>query len=107
HLVVLPALPASLVASLVPERTLYAVDEQVTLVAEATDEFGNRVDYVDLAYSSLPTVPAPAEARFRFDADGTFTLRADVTSSTFMNVPLSAEKTVFVDTGGPTIECMR
>ena len=66
-LLVIAALPASLIGSLVPERTLYAVDEQVTLVAEAHDQFGNRVDEVSLGYGSTPAVPSPAEARFRFD----------------------------------------
>ncbi len=106
-LTVVAGLPASLVGSLVPERTLYAVDEQVTLVAEAHDQFGNRVDEIDLAYGSSPTVPSPSIARFRFDTDGSYTLSAAVTSPTFMDQPLSVSLPVFVDSAGPAIQCMR
>jgi len=106
-LLVLPALPASLVGSLSPERTVYAVDEQVTLVASAFDEFGNRVDDITLDYGSSPTVPSPAAARFQFATDGTFTLSAAVTSPTKDNVPLAVALPVFVDSAGPAIACRR
>jgi hypothetical protein len=106
-LLVLPALPASLVGSLVPERTVYAVDEQVTLIATAFDEFGNRVDDVALIYGSSPAVPSPSEARFQFAADGSFTLSASVTSATKDNIPLSVSLPVFVNSAGPAITCRR
>jgi hypothetical protein len=106
-LTVLPALPASLAGSLVPERTVYTVDEQVTLIAEAFDVFGNRVDAVDLAYDSSPAVPSPSEARFEFAQDGTFTLSATVTSATHLDIPLSVSLPVIVNSAGPAIECMR
>jgi hypothetical protein len=107
YLLVLPALPASLVVSLDPERTTYTIDEQVTLVAEAHDEFGNRVDDVLYAYASSPTVQSPSEARFRFTSDGSFTLTATVISPTKDDLPLSASLPVFVNSSGPAIECMR
>ena len=62
----MPALPASLTGVLDPERTLYAILDQVTLIAAAFDRFGNRVDDVALAYAASPTVPSPSPARFRF-----------------------------------------
>jgi hypothetical protein len=107
QLFVLAALPASLIGSLVPERSLYAIDEQVTLVAEAHDQFGNRVDDAGFAYASSPTVPSPSDARFRFDTDGTFFLSANVTSPTFMDIPLSVTLPVNVDSAGPAIQCMQ
>jgi hypothetical protein len=107
RLFVLPALPAALSVALDPERTLYAVDEQVTLVAEAHDVFGNRVDDTTFAYASSPLVPSPSEARFRFDADGSYILTATVTSPTHNGVPLAASLPVFVDSSGPAITCMR
>src|SRR5688572_6209042 len=64
HLLVLPALPASIVGSLTPERAVYSVNEEVTIVAETRDGFGNRVDDVAFAYSSSPNVPSPSEARY-------------------------------------------
>ena len=106
-LVVVPALPASLVASVQPERTLYAIDEQVTLVAEAHDQFGNRVDDVALSYASSAGVTTPSEAQFKFTRDGTFTLSATVTSPTLEGKPLTTSLTTFVSSAGPTIQCMR
>jgi uncharacterized protein YejL (UPF0352 family) len=107
QLVVLPALPASLAASLDPERTLYEIADQVTLNASAFDAFGNRVDDVIYAYASTPNVPSPSEAHFQFAADGTFLLSAQVTSQTENGVPLSASVPANVDSNGPVIECMR
>lgn len=106
-LVVVPALPSSLVVAVDPERSLYTIDDQVTLVAEAHDRFGNRVDDVALSYAAAPGVPSPSEARFRFAQDGTFTLTATVTSPTFEDRPLTASRTVLVNSAGPDIQCMR
>jgi len=106
-LVVLPALPASLTGVLDPERTLYAILDQVTLIASAFDRFGNRVDDVTYAYSSTPSVTSPSPARFRFAQDGLFDLTAAVTSATDNNVPLSVTLPALVDSNGPTIDCMR
>jgi hypothetical protein len=106
-LVVVPGLPSSLVAVVNPERTLYSVNDQVTLVAEAHDQFGNRVDDVALSYGSAPGLPSPSEAQFQFTQDGTFTLSATVTSPTQGEKPLSATHTVTVSTSGPAITCMR
>ncbi len=106
-LVVLPALPASLVGALDPERTLYAILDQVTVIADAFDQFGNRVDDVGLSYAASPTVPSPATARFQFNADGTFLLSAMVTSATQNGTPLSATLPALVDSNGPAIECRR
>ena len=106
-LVVVAAPPSSLVAAVVPERPVYAVDEQVTLAAEAHDRFGNRVDDVALSFAAAPGVPSPSDAEFRFAADGTFALSATVTSPTDQGVPLSVSRTVFVSSSGPAIQCMR
>jgi hypothetical protein len=107
NLVVIPALPASLVGALDPERTLYAILDQVTLIATAFDMFGNRVDDVSLAYASTPTVTSPSPARFQFGNDGVFQLKAMVTSSTQDNLPLGVSLPANVDSNGPTIDCMR
>jgi hypothetical protein len=106
-LVVLPALPASLAGALDPERTLYAILDRVTFLAEAFDEFGNRVDDVTYTYSAAPVVPAPSIARFQFSQDGLFLLTAMVTSATKNNVPLSVTLPALVDSNGPAIDCMR
>jgi hypothetical protein len=105
--VVVPALPSSLTVAADPERSVYAIDDQVTLVAEARDRFGNRVDDITVAYETSPALPSPSEARFRFPADGTYTLTATVTSPTFESAVLTASETVFVNSAGPAIQCMR
>lgn len=106
-LLVLPSLPASIVGSLSPEKTVYTIDDQVSVVATTFDEFGNRVDDVSFLYGSSPNVPSPAEARFQFDADGSYALSATVTSPTKDNVPLSVTLPVVVDSAGPAIQCRR
>jgi hypothetical protein len=106
-LIVVPALPSSLVVSVDPERDIYAVNEQVTVVAQAHDPFSNRVDDISFAYASAPGVPSPSEAQYRFAQDGTFALSATVTSPTMENLPLTRAQTVIVNSSGPTIQCMR
>ncbi|MEJ7596296.1 MAG: hypothetical protein WKG01_00180 [Kofleriaceae bacterium] len=106
-LLVLPALPASLLVHLEPERPFYWIDQEVTLVADAYDTFGNRVDDATFAYAASPTIPSPATARYQFVEDGTFTLTATVTSATHQDVPVSTSVPVLVNTTGPVIECMR
>jgi hypothetical protein len=106
-LVVVPGLPSSLVAVVSPERPLYAVHDQVTLVAEAHDRFGNRVDDIALSYGAAPGLPSPSDAQFQFTQDGTFTLSATVTSPTQDGKALTAGHTVFVSSSGPAITCMR
>ena len=104
---VLPALPATLAGVLDPERTLYQVFDEVTLIASAFDQFGNRVDDVSYGYASTPTVTSPAPARFQFGQDGTFDLSANVTSMTQNNLPLDVTLPALVDSNGPVIECRR
>ena len=106
-LVVIPALPATLTGVLDPARTLYAILDQVTVIASAFDAFGNRVDDVAFAYASSPTVASPGPARFQFGQDGTFLLSADVTSATQNGMPLSVSLPALVDSNGPAINCMR
>jgi hypothetical protein len=106
-LLVLPALPASLLVHLEPERPFYWIDQEVTIVADAYDMFGNRVDDASFSYTANPTIPSPSSARYQFVQDGSFTLTAAVTSATHQDVPLSKSVQVVVNTTGPVIECMR
>jgi hypothetical protein len=106
-LLVIPALPETLTGVLDPARTLYAIFDQVTLIASAFDHFGNRVDDASFAYASSPVVSSPAPARFELDQDGEYLLSASVTSPTQNDVPLSVSLPAIVDSNGPAIECMR
>jgi hypothetical protein len=104
---VLPGLPGSVVAALIPEQTVYRVGEQVTLAVAAHDQFGNLVDDVELDYTSSPAVPSPSEARFQLEQDGAYTLTATVVSPTQDDVPLEASVGLVVDSAGPAIQCRR
>ncbi len=104
---VLPALPASMVAAVVPEQAVYRVGEQVTMTVGAHDRFGNLVVDVDLDYTSSPAVPSPSEARFQLDQDGVYTLTATVVSPTQDEVALEASVDLVVDSAGPAIQCRR
>jgi len=106
-LLVLPALPAVIVGRLEPERPVYTIDQQVQIIADAYDLYGNRVDEASFAYSASPSISSPSEARYHFTADGSYTLTATVTSQTHQNIPLSVSLPVLVNTTGPMIECMR
>jgi hypothetical protein len=104
---VVPALPSAIVVGVEPERSVYAIGEQVTVVAEAHDQYGNRVEDVAFAYSAAPGIPSPSDAQYQFSADGAFALSAAVMSPTLGDVPLTSSHTVFVNSSGPAIECMR
>jgi hypothetical protein len=106
-LAVVPALPSALVAVVSPERSVYTVNDQVTLVAEAHDAFGNRVEDVAFSYTASAGVSSPSDAQFLFTQDGTFTLSATVSSPTAQDTPLTTSRTVSVDSAGPAITCMR
>ncbi|HET7500521.1 MAG TPA: hypothetical protein VFK02_05940, partial [Kofleriaceae bacterium] len=104
---VVPALPSSVIANVQPERSLYQKDDQVTLVAEAHDRFGNRVDDVVFDYTSDAEVAPKPDPEFQFSQDGIHTLTATVKPPTFEGTPLTASRSVVVDSGGPAIQCMR
>jgi hypothetical protein len=102
-----PDVPASVAAALVPEKSFYAIGDEVKVLPVARDSFGNRVDDVEFAYAATPVLQTPFDGRFHFDADGAFVLTADVTSPTLNQLPLSASVPVKVDTAGPAIACRR
>jgi hypothetical protein len=105
-LFVSPGLPASIDVSLSPVRDVYVVNDEVVLRTDVRDQFGNRVDDADIAYTH-PGVTMTSPGRFHFGVDGTFTLTATVTSETLTEDPLFASVQVIVNTSGPDIECLR
>ncbi|MGH2899635.1 MAG: hypothetical protein ACRDMZ_13260, partial [Solirubrobacteraceae bacterium] len=111
-LIVVPGLPSSVSVALEPERTVYAIDDQVTVAPEARDRFGNRIEDISVSYTAVKATPTPGEpqpvdARYQFGTDGTYALHATVTSPTFQDAPLETSVTVFVNSTGPAIECRR
>ncbi len=120
ELEVVPALPASLLISRVPDQPVYAVGQVVDIARLVTDRFGNEIPDAIVPVESVmiapspPPVPAPpppqqlGDGRFRFLADGVYRLTATVQPPTDPEAP-PAELTKFVDvivdSGGPAINC--
>ncbi|MCC6875284.1 MAG: hypothetical protein IT378_13340, partial [Sandaracinaceae bacterium] len=106
RLEVVPGLPASLVISLVPDQPVYAVGQVIALARIVEDRFGNRIDDAQVPVTSTPRGgTAVGDGRFRYGADGRYTLTATVTPPTLDDVPLSASVEILVDSGGPQIRC--
>jgi hypothetical protein len=97
-----PGAPASLVASRVPDRAVYAIGEVVALATRVTDAYGNPVPGAAVAVASSPTGEPLGDARFRYFRDGQYVLTAIVPTA---GDPLTASATVTVDGSGPAVRC--
>ena len=102
---VLPGLPATLAVGVTPDRALYTIGEVVSLTWTVTDEYGNLVESPPVRFSSVPTVPAFGEGRFRFDEEGIFRLTVFVARPTATGEPLVGSVELIVNETGPTISC--
>lgn len=105
-LVVRPALPAQIALAKSPERALYKIGDQLTLLTDVRDRFGNRVIAADIAFEGNPGL-TNSGPRFSFVTDGTFTITATVTSDTDEGLPVTASLQVISNSSGPSIECVR
>jgi hypothetical protein len=105
ELEVAPGLPASASMSLLPERGVYAIGEVVEILYSVADEYGNPLTEVPVSFASLPSVPSFSEGRFRFNAEGTFTLSLIVPNPTATGSPLLVQRDVIVNSEGPGIAC--
>lgn len=104
---VLPGLPSQLVAQLVPEEPVYALNQVITLAATATDIYGNPVSAAPMVWNASPEMPQFGAGRFLTEAEGRYTLSVEVDGPTLDDVPLSAEVEILVDGGAPAITCDR
>ncbi|UJR84582.1 hypothetical protein [Sandaracinus amylolyticus] len=105
ELEVVPALPASLLVSRVPEQAVYAIGQVIAIERLVADRFGNTI-----TDARVPTVSAPegqtlGDARFRYLADGRYTVTATVDPPTQDDVVLTAQTEIVVDGNGPAIGC--
>lgn len=100
-----PGLPASLVLARVPDQPVYAIGQVVDIARIVTDRFGNEVPSADVPVTSEPAGQQLGDGRFRYLADGVYTLTARVTPPTQDDLPLEATTTVIVDGSGPAISC--
>ncbi len=98
---VLPASPSALVATVLPERSVYELGEIVRYHARVTDAFGNEVRAAALRWSSEPPLPPFGEGRYRLEAEGLYALRVGTAEAP----NLWAEQQILVDSTGPSILC--
>lgn len=101
-----PDLPSRMVIARSPERGLYKIGDQITLLTDVRDRFGNRVVDADIDFAGSPGLHN-AGPRFSFQADGAFTITATVASETHEGLPVTAALDVIASSTGPTIECLR
>lgn len=102
---VLPALPAAIVVSPVPDRPVYARGEIIELGHRVVDRYDNPVPEAAVAVTSQPAADVSAGARFRYFANGVYQLTATVSGPTDGGVLLEASAAVLVDGTGPEIAC--
>lgn len=100
---VIPATPENLAVALVPASSLFAVGGIATVVTLVTDAFGNEVPGAQVVFDSAPGVPSFGLGRFRFDAEGVFTLTATVLRGDLE--PLVGSVTATVNSVGPALSC--
>lgn len=102
---VVPAAPASLAIAVVPNQSVYAVGQVVQLAYVVTDLYGNEIPDADVRVTTTPAGQPFGDGRFRFEQEGTYTLKIDVQGPTDNNVTLHQEATIVVNSDGPSIEC--
>lgn len=103
---VLPDRPAELFVELIPDQDVYSIGQVITLGTLVQDRFGNTVDDALIDYQAAPTGEPFGEGRFRFDADGTYLMSAEVLDETHEDQVLYEELEVIVNDMGPTIDCV-
>ncbi|MEZ4337469.1 MAG: hypothetical protein R3B82_12685 [Sandaracinaceae bacterium] len=100
-----PGLPASLVLSRVPFQPVYAQGQVIDIAREVHDRFGNPIPDAVVPVTSSPPGMELGDGRFRYLADGRYTLTARVQPPTQDDVPLERSTIVIVDGDGPAIRC--
>ncbi|MEM9071750.1 MAG: hypothetical protein AAGE52_24790 [Myxococcota bacterium] len=102
---VTPTLPASLVIARVPDQPVYAIGQVVEVVAVVSDRYDNTIPDADVGFVSAPRGSTLGRNRFRYDADGTYTVTATVVPPTEGDIPLTADTQIVVNGNGPQIQC--
>lgn len=103
---VLPALPAALALSKVPDQPVYATGQVIEVAAVVTDRFDNVVSDAVVDMVSAPAADATLGGnRFRYFSDGTYLVTATVAPPTQDDLPLTGQVTIVVNGSGPQIQC--
>lgn len=106
NLEVRPDLPAELFIAAVPDETVYAVGQVISIAHVVTDQYGNHVLDARVEVTSAPEGESFGDGRFRYTEEGIYTLTATVTSPTLEDRVLTAELTIVVNSSGPEINCV-
>ena len=104
---VIPDLPASIVASAVPNQPVYGLGQVVGVAWVVSDQYGNVIDNADVTTSVSPTLGASpfGNGRYRFDEEGTFLISVTVGGETQGGQEVTTTVTVIVNGDGPGINC--
>ncbi len=102
---VYPNVPASLVLARVPDQPVYGIGQTIEIERLVHDRFGNLVTDVEVPTVSEPGGQELGEGRYRYLADGLYTVTATVSPPTEGDVPIVASTEILVDGSGPAIGC--
>ena len=103
---VVPGLPASLVISPNPTKSLYSIGSVVTIETRVADQYGNPIEVAPTEYASIPGPSATLGSNhFQYLSNGFYTLRATVDAPTVTGQPLVSQIQIEVGGAGPRIEC--
>ncbi len=101
-----PDKPAELFAELIPDQNIYSIGQVITIGTLVQDRFGNTIDDAAIDYDAAPTGESFGLGRFRFHADGTYVVSAEVVDPTHDDVHLYEEIELVVNDTGPSINCV-
>ncbi len=102
---VYPNVPASLLISRVPDQPVYGIGQTIEIQRLVHDRFGNLITDVEVPTVSDPPGQSLGDGRYRYLADGLYTVTATVTPPTEGDIPLVASTDILVDGSGPAIGC--
>lgn len=102
---VYPNVPASLLISRVPDQPVYAIGQTIEIQRLVHDRFGNPITDVEVPTVSAPAGQSLGDGRYRYLADGLYTVTATVSPPTEGDIPLVASTDILVDGSGPAIGC--
>lgn len=103
---VTPSLPAEMALARVPDQPVYGIGQVIEVATIVTDRFGNVSTDADVGYVSAPPGSNLGRQRFRYAADGVYTVTATVVPPTEGDVPVTGSVTIIVNGNGPTIQCV-
>lgn len=104
---VVPDVPATLVVNAAPNQPVYGLGQVIRMNWIVTDQYGNEIPDAEVSFSVSPGAGSESfgNGRYRFDAEGTYTITATVEGPTQGGAPLEQPVTVVINGEGPGINC--